>query len=79
MQIMIKIFLIMISNPTKIKIELLKNGITGAEIARRAGVTRVAIYHVIEDRSKSRRLRKAIAKALGLPVEELWPNVNKRG
>jgi lambda repressor-like predicted transcriptional regulator len=68
----------MISNPTKIKIEMLKKGITGADIARRAGVTRVAIYHVIEGRVKSTRLRKAIADALGMKIKQIWPENNKR-
>ncbi len=57
----------------RIKIEMIKKGVKGAEIARRAGVTRVAIYHVIEGRVRSPRLRQAIASALGMSVEKLWP------
>lgn len=56
-----------------IKALLIIKGISGAEIARRAGVTRAAVYHVIEGRSKSPRLRKLIADVLGLSVEEIWP------
>jgi lambda repressor-like predicted transcriptional regulator len=63
---------------TKIKIKLLEAGITGAEIARRAKVDRTAIYHVIAGRSKSVKLRRAIAKALGVDVVDLWPNNHKR-
>jgi lambda repressor-like predicted transcriptional regulator len=65
-------------NATKIKIRLLEKGITGAEIARRVGVTRVAIYLTISGEVKSQRLRKAIADALGVPVSELWPNNNRK-
>lgn len=70
--------LIMISNATKIKIRLLEKGITGAEIARRVGVTRVAIYLTISGEIKSYRLRRAIANALGMTVSELWPSNNRK-
>lgn len=63
----------MLSQPTKIKIELLKKEISAAEIARRAGVVRSAISNVIAGRRKSKKLRKAIADAIGEPVEALWP------
>jgi len=64
----------MINNATKIKIELLKAGISGAEIARRVGVHRTMIYHAIEGRSKSWRVREAICEALGVGVKDLWPD-----
>jgi predicted transcriptional regulator len=62
--------------PTKIKIEFLKKGVTGAEIARRMGVTRQAIYHHIEGRRKGKRLRKAICDATGLPMS-IWEERDK--
>lgn len=68
----------MITLATKIKIELLKKGIAGAEIARRCGVTRAAIYHVIEGRVRSHRLRSAIAKAIEIPLKELWPDDGRK-
>ena len=68
----------MISRATKIKIEMLKMGVTGAAIAQRLGVTRVAIYHVIEGRRPSARIRHAIAEAVGLKVSDLWSEKNKR-
>lgn len=55
---------------------LLRN-ISGAEIARRAGVNRTAIYNVIDGKSKSYRLRKAIADAIGESVEDLWSEDKK--
>jgi transcriptional regulator with XRE-family HTH domain len=66
----------MISIPTKIKIELLKKGVTGAEIARKLGVHRCAIYLVISGRAKSRRIRKAICEATGLPWS-IWDELDK--
>jgi|GEM_PF-3525401 len=62
----------MINAPKRIRIEMIKKDITGAEIARNAGVHRTAIYKVIDGSSKSGSLRKAIADALGMGVEELW-------
>jgi len=56
---------------TKIKIKMLEKGISGAKIARSQGVDRTAIYHVVAGRSKSKRLRHAIERALG---EKFWSN-----
>lgn len=61
----------------KIKIELIKKGIPAAEVARRMGVSRQAIYQTIDGIIKSRRLRKAIAEAIGVEVTELWPANDK--
>lgn len=68
----------MMTTATKIKIELLKKGVSGAEIARKEGVDRTAIYHVIKGDTKSPRLRKAIAEAVELPVEALWGEPEKK-
>ncbi len=57
----------------KIEIEFVKKNISGAEIGRRMGVSRVAIYQVISGKTKSKRLRKAIAEAIGMEVSDLWP------
>lgn len=62
----------MTSGSKKIRIRLIEAGLTGALIARTAGVHRTAIYHVIEGRSRSPRLRKAIASALGCGISDLW-------
>lgn len=62
----------------KIKIAFLEKGISGAQIAREQGVDRTAIYHVIAGRSKSRKLRKAIARKLGKKVSALWPENDDR-
>ncbi|GAB62695.1 MAG: HTH domain-containing protein [Candidatus Jettenia sp.] len=68
----------MITTKQKIRIEFIKRNISGAEIGRRMGVSRVAVYQVITGKTKSKRLRKAIADAIGMRVEDLWPeNVYK--
>lgn len=57
----------------KIKIELIKRNIPAAEIGRRMGVSRQAIYQTVDGIIKSRRLRRAIAEAIGAKIEDLWP------
>lgn len=57
----------------KIRIELIKKNIPAAEIARRLGITRNAIWLTIHGKTKKLRNRKAIADAIGMAVEELWP------
>jgi len=57
----------------KIKIKMIEMDVTGAEIARKIDVHRSAINNTIRGRLRSRRLRKAIASALRLKVEDLWP------
>lgn len=68
----------MVTTTTKIKIELLKRGTSGAEIGRKLGVSRHAVYHVIAGRNKTPKIRKAIARALDMGVSDLWPNSEKR-
>ena len=57
----------------KIKKLLVDADVSQSDIARMAGVDRSAINHVIAGRGKSSRLRLFVAKALGVPIEELWP------
>lgn len=64
----------------KIKIELIKKNIPAAEIGRRLGISRQAIWLTIQGKTKKIRNRKAIADAIGMAVEELWPtNGNGNG
>ena len=62
----------------KIKIEFIKRNISGAEIGRRMGVSREAIHQVIGGKTRSKRIRKAIAEAIGVKVEDLWPTNGNR-
>ena len=56
----------------KVKVFMLKKQVTGVEIAKKAGVDRSAIYHVIAGRSKSKKLRQVIAEALEMSYNEVW-------
>ncbi len=69
---MIKEYLKQSKKSREIKALLVLKGISGAEIARGIGVHRTAIYHTIEGKIKSYRIRKAIADALEVEYEELW-------
>jgi len=66
----------MLSIPLKIKIEMLKKGITGGQIARNLGVTRAAVSITISGKIRSRRIRKAICEATGLPWS-IWDEMDR--
>ncbi len=57
----------------KIRMILLEKDISAAEIARRAGVSRSAITQTMKGIVKSKKLRTAIADAIGVKIEDLWP------
>ncbi len=58
----------------QIKIQLLRAGKTQASIARDLGVNRSFVNNVIKGHRSTLRVRKAIAKAVGKRIEELWPS-----
>ncbi len=58
----------------KIRMKMILNDVSGAEIARNLGVDRSAVSKTIKGKIKSYRLRKAIADAIGCKVTELWPD-----
>jgi len=57
----------------KIKVLMMQKGLNGAKIARNIGITRQAISGVINLRWRSIRIRKAIADALDVQIDKLWP------
>lgn len=62
----------------KIKSLMVLKNITVTEIALKAGVSRTWVSLVIHKNKPSKRVRKAIADALGMKVEDLWPGKNNR-
>lgn len=48
------------------------SGITQTEIARRVGVSRGLVCHVIAGRKTHLAVRRALAKAIRMNAEELW-------
>lgn len=65
----------MINLKQKIRIVMIKKGISGGDIARSLGVDRSAIWHTIDGNIKSSRLREGICKALDLPMS-IWDEVD---
>lgn len=61
-------------NSINLKIKLLRAGITQAGIARNIGVTRAFVNQVINGQRNNKRVRMAIAKAVGKRVKDLWPS-----
>jgi len=59
-------------NATKIKIELIKKGITQAEIARWCGVSRQMIGMVINKRCVSSRIQDRISMLIGKPKHKVF-------
>jgi DNA-binding XRE family transcriptional regulator len=61
--------------PEEIRLEIYKRRkqINQAKIARQLGVTRQSVVLVIDRRMKSRRIREAIAKAIGVDVSTVFP------
>lgn len=63
-------------SPLDIRIELMRRGITLKDIARRAGVSTPTVCKTIRGNSayRGRRVRPYVAEALGLAVEDIWPD-----
>ncbi len=59
---------------TKIKILMLEKGVSQAGIARKLGISRSAVNHVINGRVESDRIKKAIAKGLRMSYKKVWDN-----
>ena len=55
-----------------IKQSLALRDISQTAIARRLRVTPQAVYRVITGRSVSRRIRAALARAIGMRYKDLW-------
>ena len=63
--------------PTDRKILLLRANVKQADIARDLNISQATVYKIIHDQKTSRRVRDAVARALDLPIEELWPQAKK--
>ena len=61
----------------KIRIEMIKADVKIVEIASHLGITPSAVHQVVSGNRSTLRIREAIAKAVGKPVDELWPSMDK--
>lgn len=55
-----------------IKVLMLIKGVTVGQLAGQLGVTHVAVSRTVHGKCSSRRIKTAIAEAVGEPYEELW-------
>lgn len=62
-------------NPHDIKALLGKKGVRQTQVAEGLGVSPSMVNGVIFQRIKSRRVAMAIARAIGQPLAELWPDI----
>ena len=53
--------------------ELVRRGITQAEIARRLGLDRRTVNHIVRGRGRSRRVEELIAELIGKSAATLFP------
>jgi len=64
--------------PKEIKILLLQKDVKQTRIADALGVSRTAVSLVIKGTVQSRRIKQAIASAVEMKLNDLWPENNKR-
>ena len=55
-----------------VKIEMIKRGLSQTELARRIGISLPHLNLIINDHRRTRWIREAIAKELGLKVKDLF-------
>lgn len=60
-------------HPADIKAAIEKAGSSQIAIARKLGVSDVAVNHVIYGRSTSRRIADEISRVTKIPLSKLWP------
>jgi DNA-binding XRE family transcriptional regulator len=63
---------------TEIKILMLRKKVTQAAIARKLDIKPSTVCNVIKGTATSARVKRAIAQALGMRIEDLWPNDHER-
>ncbi len=60
-------------HPADINAALIKRGLNQTRIAEQVGVTRAAVSATVLGVGASRRIADAIAEAVGMTVDQLWP------
>lgn len=63
----------MVVSKQYIKDELKARGITQVKLARMLKVHPVSVHDVVSGKKSTRRIRAAVAMAIGKQVSDLWP------
>lgn len=66
-----------VMKPNERRAELVRRGVKVASIARELGITGPSVSQVINERRSTPRIKEAIAKAIGKPVDEVFPDPTK--
>lgn len=66
-------------SPTEIRVEMLRHNVNQAAIAREVKVSRTTVGKVIDNLTVSDKVRRAIAEAIGMSVERIWPSTYLHG
>lgn len=61
-------------SPDEIRVELIRNKVRQADIAKELDVHPATVSRVIDGLTASDRIRRAIAKKIGIDVKFLWPS-----
>lgn len=61
-------------SPEEIRVEMIRKNVTQVEIARELGVNPATVSRVIDGLITSDRIRRAIARKIGIDVRFLWPS-----
>ncbi len=61
-------------DPVDINYQLKKSGLSQAALARKLKITRQVVCMVINGQKESKRVKKTIAKVLGLEIKDIWPD-----
>lgn len=56
----------------RLRIAFLRRDRSFADVARRLGITRAAVAHVVVGRKATPRIRRALARAAGRRLSEIW-------
>jgi len=63
----------------EIKAAIIGKGKQIKDLANTEGVTSSAVSQVIKGKTRSKKLRRAIAAVIGKPVSEIWPENTTEG
>lgn len=61
-------------HPAEITAALRVRGSSQTKVAIEQSVDRSMISHIVYGRARTPRLRKAIARKIGKPISEIWPD-----
>jgi gp16 family phage-associated protein len=56
----------------EIRAELIRQGITGVDIARKAGCSKQYVSAIIKGKRKNERIQGIISSYINKPVSEIW-------